>query len=257
MVCEQFRSMASAYIDHQLTQSEATSYRAHLSACADCCAHLEEIEQNRLALRRAVAPELPRELHSYIMSAVRQRAAGRIGSSQRLLEFLLALNPQLVSYTAGALVSAMLFALTLSGFKPIPVIEPVASEVNSVQVIADDVLDTDKGYHVYNNLPMDKDLLGGEHEYVLPRVNAGSSLAISFSQIAYQKPGNDGACALVEVTTSGDAKIVEVLERPRDPYLLDQLRWSLSRRPFKPASVSGQPVPTRIVLMVQKVDVSG
>jgi hypothetical protein len=257
MGCKQFRLMASAYIDQQLTQGEATSYRAHLCVCAACRAHLAEIEQNRLTLKRAATPELPRELHSYVMNAVRQRATNRIGSRERVLEFLLALNPQLVSYTAGVLVSALLFAFTLSGFKPIPVIEPAASNFDSIPVASDDVLDTDRGYHIYNNLPMDKDFLGGEHEYALPRVNAGSSLAISFSQIAYQQPGNDGASALVEVTTSGDARIVEVLEKPRNPYLLDQLKWSLSRRPFKPASVSGQPVPTRIVLTVQKVDVSG
>jgi hypothetical protein len=63
--------------------------------------------------------------------------------------------------------------------------------------------------------------------------------------------------ALVEVETDGSAKLVDILDAPQDPYLVEQLWWSLGARTFKPAFVSGRPVTTRIILLVEKVDVRG
>jgi len=39
--------------------------------------------------------------------------------------------------------------------------------------------------------------------------------------------------------------------------LLRTLSWSLSKRPFQPAIIEGKPVLTRIVMVVEKVDVWG
>jgi hypothetical protein len=63
--------------------------------------------------------------------------------------------------------------------------------------------------------------------------------------------------ALVEVDSDGRGRLVDMLNSPNDPYLIEQLWWSLRNRTFQPATVSGHPVPTRIILLVEKVDVSG
>jgi hypothetical protein len=52
---------------------------------------------------------------------------------------------------------------------------------------------------------------------------------------------------------------LEVLKSPSDPTLIGVLQWALSRQPLQPAReiASGQPVSTRIVLFVEKMDVIG
>jgi hypothetical protein len=92
--------------------------------------------------------------------------------------------------------------------------------------------------------------------YQLPRVLDNSAL-VSFSHIAYQKAGDEGMAALVEVGADGSAKLVDMLDEPSDPYLVEQLWWSLSNRTFQPAMVEGHAAPTRIVLLVEKMDVGG
>jgi hypothetical protein len=84
-----------------------------------------------------------------------------------------------------------------------------------------------------------------------------NSALVSFSHIAYQKRGNEGMSALVEVDSDGCGRLVDVIDAPKDPYMIEQLWWSLRNRTFQPATVSGRPVSTRIILLVEKMDVSG
>lgn len=249
MGCKKFELTASAYLDRQLTLNQTSEYRAHLSTCENCCVDLAEVEQLSLALRRAKQPEAPLELRSYVMTAVARRRAGDISLGQRAFEWLLKLNPRPISYAAGALVSALLFGVLMPSLRPLPAIGASAEQIFPV------VYSSDREYHNYNNLPPDIGLNGSDHYYQLPRVLDNSAL-VSFSHIAYQKQGNEGMAALVEVGLDGRARLVDVMGEA-DPYMVEQLWWSLSKRTFQPASVAGRPVPTRIVLLVEKVDVGG
>jgi hypothetical protein len=252
MICKEFESTASAYIDRELTDGQSAEYRGHLAGCAGCREHLAETEAASLMLRGVTRPEVPRELHSYIITSVTRRASGDLSPRQRAVEWLLKLNPIPLSYAAGVTVSIMLFALLLSGVKPIPVMEKAAGQMFIFPIITG----SDKEYHSYNDIPADQSAADDQHYYQLPRVLDNSAL-VSFSNIAYQKPGNDGMAALIEVGSDGRAKLVNVLDEPTDSYMVEQLWWSLSERTFQPAIVGGRPVPTRIVLLVEKVDVSG
>ena len=80
---------------------------------------------------------------------------------------------------------------------------------------------------------------------------------VSFSHIVHDKVGTESMSALVEVSSDGHAELLEMLEEPRDPALVEQLWWSLGKPTFQPARVEGRAVQTRIVLLVEKVDVSG
>jgi Putative zinc-finger len=253
MECKKSQSLASAYLDWQLTDAEADAYRAHLSACGDCRRHLAEVEQASLMLRGLPSPETPRELHSYVMREVDVRARKEITFGQRAVGWLMKFNPRLVAYSAGPVISTLLFALVFSGFRPIPV---PAVEANETALIFPVVSGSDREYHSYNNLPPDKDATPEEHYYQLPRVLDNSAL-ISFSHIVYSKPGNEAMSAMVEVDPDGRAQLINVLNAPKDPYVIEQLWWSLRNRTFQPATVSGRPVATRIIMFVEKVDVSG
>jgi hypothetical protein len=115
---------------------------------------------------------------------------------------------------------------------------------------------TDAEYHAFNDVPPDAIADVDGHSYQLPRVLDNSAL-VSFSHIAYQKAGDKGMAALVEVGADGSARLVDMLGEPGDPYLVEQLWWSLSSRTFQPAMFEGHAVPTRIVLLVEKMDVGG
>jgi len=252
MECKKFELTASAYIDRQLNENEAARYREHLSTCDGCRLHLVEIETVSLSLRTAEQPSVPRELHSYIMTQATRRARREISLTETVFEWLLKLNPRPVAYATGLVISLLSFATLFSSFRPIPSSGPQSEQA----VIYPIINGSDREYHSYNNLPADVNSTDSEHYYQLPRVLDNSAL-VSFSHIAYQKPGNQGMSALVEVDPDGRGRLVDVIEAPTDPYLIEQLWWSLRDRTFQPASVSGRPVPTRIILLVEKMDVGG
>ncbi|MFY9611148.1 MAG: anti-sigma factor [Blastocatellia bacterium] len=252
MNCKKFEMIASAYIDRRLDENVSVEYRAHLLACSACRLDLAETEAASLMLRRADHLEVPRELHSYVMSEVSRRAGNEVGMFQRFFEWVLKLNPQPIAYASGVLISAVLFGTLFSSFKPIPSSGARRADV----AILPAVHGSDSEYHSYNNLPPDKGTPASEHYYELPRVLDNSAL-VSFSHIAYQKPGNQGMSAMVEVGEDGRATLVDVLDSPTDPYVIEQLWWSLRSRTFQPATVSGHPVSTRIILLVEKMDVGG
>ena len=251
MKCKNSKQTASAYLDRELRPQEMTEYRGHLAGCADCQSYLTELNGLSYALASLPRVDTPRELHSYVMGPIRRGADGEFRPIERLVDFCQKLNPRLVSYGVGLMVSGILFGLMLAGLRPYRVIDgPTAA-----QYYYSAILGTDQEFDAYNNLPPCSD--GSlQHAYELPRVVPDSSL-ISFSNIAYRKPGNEGAWMLVEIGADGKAKIIQVLEKPNDPDVIGDLEWSLSKRPFRPAVLSGRPVQTRIVLYVEKVDIWG
>ncbi|MEK6303833.1 MAG: zf-HC2 domain-containing protein [Acidobacteriota bacterium] len=252
MNCKKFELTASAYIDRQLDENDSAEYRAHLSECSACRVELGETEAASVMLRRADRLEVPRELRGYILSEVSRHAANEVGVFQRFFEWVLKLNPQPIAYACGVVISVVLFGATFSSFRPIPLSGVGAVDVAIFPAIHGSVSE----YHSYNNLPPDKGAAPSDHYYELPRVLDNSAL-VSFSHIAYQKPGNQGMAAMVEVGEDGRAKLVDVLDSPKDPYVIEQLWWSLRSRTFQPATVSGHPVSTRIILLVEKMDVGG
>jgi hypothetical protein len=253
MDCKNFELTASAYLDRQLDESETGEYRAHLAGCGECRLLLVEIEATSLMLRSVERPEVPRELRSYVMTEVARNASPDFTLAQRLFDWMLKLNPRVVAYSAGLVLSLLSFGSLFSTFRPIPL--PTVQADEQVAILPA-VSGSDREFHSYNNLPADASQADDEHYYQLPRVLSNSAL-VSFSHIAYQKPGNETMTALVEVGVDGRGRLVDVIDAPKDPYLVEQLWWSLRSRSFQPALVSGRPVPTKIILLVEKVDISG
>ena len=254
MKCKKYRSRASEYLDRRLDEKEADEYRSHLSACNGCRAHLSETGAVSLALKRSEEPEMPRELRSYIMSEVERHAGREISFDQSLFEWLLRLNPRPLSYAAGVVVSAILFSFILSAIKPIPVVGAATAASRQADAIQA-VTSPEEEYKAYNDIPIEESLNDDDHSYELPRVLDDSSL-VSFSHVSYQQAG--GIAFLVEVSADGRGDLVRVLsDEPLPPQLVEQLWWSVSDRSFQPAMVEGRPVRTRIVVLVEKMDVRG
>jgi hypothetical protein len=187
-----------------------------------------------------------------VIGPISRGVNGGIRPIQQLTDFCQKLNPRLVSYGVGVLVSGILFGLTLAGLRPYRIMDGPIAENYYFPAISG----SDQEFDAYNDITPHPSDSSFQHAYELPRVVRDSSL-ISFSNIAYRKPGNEEAWALVEVGADGKGRIIQVLEKPNDPDVIGALEWGLSKRPFQPAVLSGHPVQTRMVLVVQKVDVSG
>lgn len=259
MKCKKFELRASEYLDRRLDQNEAIEYHSHLSVCADCRLQLSETQAISLALKRSVEPETPRELRDYIMTEVERHAAREISIEQSLFEWLLRLNPRPLSYATGVVVSVIMFAFILSAVKPIPVMGSASAATRQFDAIPV-VTSPEEEYNAYNDITSDESLDDHDLSYELPRVLDDSSF-VSFNHISYEQPGSDGIAFLVEVSPDGRGELVEVLSdpphNPPSPQVVEELWWSLSERTFQPAMVEGRPVSTRIVVLVEKMDVSG
>ncbi|MEW6128947.1 MAG: zf-HC2 domain-containing protein [Acidobacteriota bacterium] len=269
MICNDFQLMASAYLDEELTAPETEHFHAHTAFCSACREHLEEIKQTSLLLKQTPTPEVPRELRGYVMNAIVGRVNHDISFFQRLTEWLLKMNPRPFSIATGSVVTVILFAFLMTGFKPIPVPHEQLEELDQTASFIYPIVGSAKEYFSYNNLQQDKDLTDASAlfaippppppvfglDYELPRLNTDPM--VSFSHIAYQKPGNEDMSALVEVDPNGRARLVNVFNEPKDPAVIEQLWWSLTNNSFKPAKVEGQPVTTHIVLLFEKMDVRG
>ncbi|HEY6333037.1 MAG TPA: hypothetical protein VI756_27185 [Blastocatellia bacterium] len=255
MKCKEYRMLASAYMDRRLKPLESANFNIHSGQCGDCREYLSDLELVSGMLAGARELEVPRELHGYVMTSIGRMAAGRVTVGDRVIDYLQKLNPRLVSYSAGIMVSVMLFGLTLAGFRPITTFGGVGSIDSPYQQLAT-IFGSDEQYHSYNELPPDAVEPSTEHYYELPRVVRDSSL-ISFSNVAYRKAGDEDGAVLTEVSPDGRATIVKVLKQSSDPDVIQDLQWSLSKHPFQPALISGKPVQTRIVLFFQKMDITG
>lgn len=252
MNCKEFELTASAYLDRQLNEQEMAEYRFHLATCADCRVKLIETEALSFSLKNLSHPEVPGELHGYVINAIAREVSESLTLRQRFVEWLLKLNPVPVSYATGAMVSAVLFLFLLSGVKPIPIIAGSLAREAAFPAVSSSLDE----YKRYNDIESSGDTNASQESYQLPRVLETSSL-VSFGSIAYQKPGNENMAALIEIEPDGSAKLVDVLNEPSDPRMVEQLWWSLNERTFQPAIVNGRAVTTRIVLFVEKVDVGG
>ncbi|HEY7544131.1 MAG TPA: zf-HC2 domain-containing protein [Blastocatellia bacterium] len=249
MNCKDSKLKASAYLDGQLNCEEYAFYRGHLLACAGCREHLAETEITSMMLKGAGRVEVPRELRSYIMTAVERESAARINLGQRALNWMLSLNPKPLSYATGVVASLLLFAFMLSGFRPIPVNKGSIAQA----FVLPNVTSSGAEYRSYNDIPAGRDPVGN---YQLPRV-LGSDALVSFSNLAYKKPGNETMWSLIEISPDGTGNVVDMLQEPNDSNMVEQLWWFVTEKSFQPALVEGRPVPTRIVFVSEKIDVSG
>ncbi len=253
MNCTNFELTASAYLDRQLNPQEEAEYRHHLSHCSACREVVTETQAVSFGLRNLRQPETPRELHSYILNAVERRATERYAFHKILFDWLLRLNPLPVSYGAGVIASAALFLVMLSGFKPIPIPAVGTIEATFVSAISGSYVE----YASYNDVPATTNQeANSERYYQLPRVLDNSSL-VGFGNTVHQDIGTQPMAALIEVEPDGSAKLVDMLNEPKDSALIEQFWWSLGERTFEPARVHGQPVTTKIVFVFERVDVTG
>jgi len=70
MKCAEYRLLASADLDRQLSRSEAVNYHAHVAACRPCSSHLAGLRQVSLMLQSLRQPNASPDLRRYLSAAL-------------------------------------------------------------------------------------------------------------------------------------------------------------------------------------------
>jgi hypothetical protein len=264
MVCREATKRTSEYVDRRLGEIERRAFDDHLAECASCRSHLREIREASEALRFAPRPVPPPDLLDSTLRAidrtreprlaivaspprrrVRPVAGGLAGLFWRLLvdyEF------KLIAYSAGVIVTFALFTGTLAGLRPI---WQMARDLQQEPIFW---MSSAEAEALGLSMPEGMKTVA----YTLPRVAEHGSL----SQFAAYPgvPGDDDLVVIAEVRPDGRATIIEVISGPDDPEFVNGLSHALNSSAFVPASAvtaAGTPVSSRVVLLLQRVDIIG
>jgi hypothetical protein len=264
MFCRQVTARTSEYIDRRLDDAHRRAVEQHLALCARCRERVEETRGAVNMLRGAAPPAPPVDLLDSTLRAidrtgeprlaivaspprrrVRPLAGGLTALCRRLLvdyEF------KLIAYSVGVVVTFVLFTGTLAGLKPIWQIARNLQEEPMIWMSSEEAavlgIPTIEGVRTV--------------AYTMPRVAEHGSLS---QFVAYPGlPDEDDLVVIAEVRPDGRALLVEVISGPEDPALVNELRVALNQSAFVPASAvtaSGRAVPSRVVLLLQRVDIVG
>jgi hypothetical protein len=261
MDCQNIRELTSEYIDHLLGEEQRRAYVDHLSACAACRAYLAETRGAVGELRALGAPPLPGGLAESTLRAIDRTAEPRLAVVGRpprrwlrpvdprpaafLKRFLAEYEFRLISYGVGMVASFAIFTSVLIGLQPLADLtreygaRPATIWITTRQA---DAMGQELGPRLT------------AVAYTIPKVSEQGGLP----QFAARANSPDDIVVLADVGVDGRASIVEVLSGPEDPHFVGELAVALNRPVFVPArAVSGRPVRSRVVLLLQHVDVVG
>ena len=70
--CSDVQDLLDAYIDNELSSSEAAAVQRHVESCHTCSAHLKELEELKRALREAPRPQVSLQLRERVVQGIRQ-----------------------------------------------------------------------------------------------------------------------------------------------------------------------------------------
>src|ERR1051326_2858957 len=121
MNCLSFRQNASLYVDRQLDGEANQEFLFHLNSCRECFQYVDEIRQTAQLLQQLgpalPPPQLAGEILANLNAARACQNAPRSFVSM-LHNFIFYSRPQYISYAAGFIITCMLFAGIIYGFRP-------------------------------------------------------------------------------------------------------------------------------------------
>jgi hypothetical protein len=269
MNCQEFRSNLSLYVDDVFETSSAAAVRAlcdeHLHGCPLCradVADLRVLKSSLSAIRRpAVSPDFTDSLRRAVATElIAQKAIRKTNSEKNDWRGWLEFN--LMPYAIGTVASVFLFMMmfaalhtAMTTFRNLNIHLASVGQSSTTVFAAGTtkIYDTGLPYS-----PADYAALRSPHALESPSLNPKGSL-VSFTSSLMRGEVDEGAVIVVaDVFGNGLAHVAGVLEAPDDPNKLEELEKILNNEPvFVPASYDKRPENLRVVLMIQKVNVSG
>jgi hypothetical protein len=240
MQCVQYKKLASAYCDHQLDATLHRAFTLHMSQCQPCRDYLAQIHAVSVELARLSPPSVPSDFLEQTVTAFKDlRYEPKPSLSRSLVNFAF-MHSRLVSTTCSFFITILCYSAILGQFKPIPIsVFSTASFVQLSQAQFDQVNGRD-------------DSLPRAVSYSFPRVQRGSQVDTSLTGLP-----SSSIVVLAYVRSDGRASLIEVLDPPSNPQLVAHVQGALNNLRFRPALADGRPVPTQLVLVMERMDVRG
>jgi hypothetical protein len=242
MKCKTFKKQVSLYLDDQLNSWEQPAFILHLNQCVDCREYLEQMRTLWQSLRRWPRPQAPADFVAHTMAAFdarsQRRQAGLWGRLVQMSNWA-TLHPRPVSAVASFVITLVLYSVILGHLKPITYV-PVAAHREPITLSSSE-------FNWLNNAAGPP----SSSPYTFPRVETMHQLVASIDQT---RKGHFVVVTLIH--PDGKASLVEVIDPPGSPEVIEQVQVALRNLSFRPAMISGRPVATQLVLMVQRVDVN-
>ncbi len=263
MTCEETQKNLTAYLDGRLMLPERATTDAHLASCPVCRGQLAQTRLLVRALARLERPALPSGLTARINDALLIERAARatqppLPFHERIVRWL---QPRVMPYTVGALASLLLFIAVSSALRPqFLVLRELARAARASDDAA--VLETSEpgliwidgaGFDVTQPvLAASRKPFGVES----PSLNPRGALAALVRTPGRGGDDDDDTVIVANVFSNGSAALAEVVQPPRNPRMLGEVRDALRKTPaFVPAALDQRPQTMRVVLSLSRVSI--
>ncbi|MDQ4123449.1 MAG: hypothetical protein M3209_18595 [Acidobacteriota bacterium] len=268
MDCQEFRSNLSLYVDDVFETSPTirTLCDEHLRDCPLCrtdVADLRELKSSLSAIRRpAVSPDFTDSLRRAVTTElIAQKAMQRKKSDKNdwlgWLEFNL--MPYAIGTVASVLLFMMMFAALHTAMNTFRNLHNQFASGGGGSVTTVFSADTHKVYDTslpYS--PADYAALRSPYALESPSINPKGTFVSFTSSLMRGEVDQSAVVVVADVFGNGLARVADVLEPPQDPNKLEELEKILNSEPvFVPASYDKRPENLRVVLLIQKVNISG
>lgn len=233
MNCTSVKEQASLFIDGQLSPSQNQRFLHHVNSCDACYQSVEELKRNSIALASLRNAVPPRYLVESIMARVDEERCAREQGLAALRRILM-LNPQVTSYAASFILTCMLFTGVIYGLKPN---FRFSKEIEDRLIVA----------FSQPPIPLNETMASVE-----------SAAAIVELTFINPSPSTERDLFLVaEVNDKGHAKLIQVVGASDNPSLETRVDQALKRASFRPATKAGKPVNSKMLLLIETIDVRG
>lgn len=240
MNCLNVRLQASSYLDHQLSSAANQEFLFHINSCKACFKYVDDIRQTSSLLKGLGTATPPPDLARNIVAKMNAAHVCRPASHSLkawLDNFILYTRPQYVSYATGFILTCLLFTGVIYGFRP-KFVEELAGQVTVTFTPIETI-----------ELPTPSPI------ETLPSVEASNALA-ELTAKAHQTPNKD-IFVVADVSTKGQAKLVQLVDGPQNAQFERNFAAALKRASFRPATKDGRPIQSRMLLLIQTIDVRG
>jgi anti-sigma factor RsiW len=260
MSCQESQKSFSPYLDGALPRGTAAAFDEHLGACPVCRGRLEATRSLVRGLSLVTRPAPPANLAGDIRASLVIERAARAASEPAPLHERVALwfKLRLMPYAVGAVYSMVLFVAVFGALRQQLIVLRNLAEARYLEEEHPAWADGRTGYDVTR--PLSPDLAVAARAAFTsesPTINPRGALAkLTLAPASDGRPEDDDMIVVADVYGNGRASLAEVVERPRNRRMVEELQDALRKNPaFVPASLDRRPQTMRVVFVLQKMNV--
>jgi len=211
MICLDFPFLYSAQLDGQADEREQLALQKHLRECADCRRRTAELRSLRSDLQALEAPKPPAtrkakiDLSVQIQAALRVEARAHERVKRSRAELIELWRMRLFSQGIGAVVSVVMFVISLAGvmqpaYRTLALAEALREVLVGDEVVTPAATDTGIQFRMAIFQPPPPPVFTPSGELL----NLGASLSEGDEVIATLKVSKDGRASINEIVTPTD-----------------------------------------------------